>query len=61
MRLLQKAALGVPAIRRLRDARNRLLEERDDLQARLQRSTAELAARGDAFTRIVESLGGADA
>lgn len=48
MHLLQKVALRVPAIRKLRDARNLLLEQRDDLQALLRRCTADLAACRDA-------------
>lgn len=43
-------ALKVPAIRRLRDARDLLLEERDGLQVRLERCAADSAARPEAPT-----------
>ena len=48
MRLLRTLARWIPAIRRLRDARDRLLEKRDRFQARSQRGADDSAARGDA-------------
>ena len=40
MRVLHKLALGIPQVRRLRDARDALLHERDELAARLAERVA---------------------
>lgn len=49
MALIREAALRVPAIRRLRDARDTLLEERDALQSRLRRCADDLSMCRDSF------------